>query len=335
MNVFSKFVFFLSLTYLTSTSAFASSAITPYGGLNISIQSNKYYKTSTMYEDEGTVQSNDTYFGVKGSHDLTNNFEVFYKLEVGINTDSNAARYENTDKVVGLNLSGRDQFIGLMGEFGSLTIGRKNTMLKISQGKVDLFNNLSGDIKYLFKGENRMAQTVNYLSPQVNQLQMGVTYIAKGDSKQTYQYKDPTGNKFEKDTNGFSASMTYGDVSLKKAPMYFAISYDSEVAGLDILRVSAQSKWQNLVLGGMYQRQEASKYGTTSDGYLISSGYGAEKIMLKAQYQNMKNSGNSWSVGLDYMLAVPTTLYSFYTARERDGNKNTEKFYGVGISHKF
>ncbi|MBL4816118.1 MAG: porin, partial [Shewanella sp.] len=68
---------------------------------------------------------------------------------------------------------------------------------------------------------------------------------------------------------------------------------------------------------------------------LLSASYTIDAIVLKTQYQDMENKGDSWSVGADYKLGKPTKLIAFYTNRSYENVENDDKFLGLGIEHKF
>ena len=318
MNAFYKTLVASAIATASLSTAYAAEPLEVYGKLNVSIQSN----------DDGTgseteIQSNASRFGVKGGFELSDSLEAFYTIEYQVDTGSSSSD----------NFTARNQFVGLKGNFGSFAVGRNDTMLKKSQGKVDLFNDYSGDLKSLFKGENRLAQTATYLTPKLGDFQAGVTYAASGDSKQAGD-------------DGFSIAAMYGDSGLKKSPIYASVAYDAEVAGYDIVRGTVQGKIAGFVLGGMYQQEENIDSGNSVDGYLLSAAYKIQQVTLKAQYQDMEDKGDSWSIGADYSLGKPTKLFAFYTDRtsmgtvEEDNGDITdisidESYFAVGIEHKF
>ncbi|WP_153914607.1 porin [Shewanella sp. TC10] len=317
MNAFYKTLVASAIATATLSTAHAAEPIEVYGKLNVTVQSND--------EGDGSVteiQSNASRFGVKGGFELSDSLEAFYTIEYQVDTGNASSD----------NFTARNQFVGLKGNFGSFAVGRNDTLLKKSQGKVDQFNDYSGDLKALFKGENRLAQTATYLTPKFGDFQLGVTYAAEGDSKQ--------------DEDGFSLAAMYGDSGLKKTPVYAAVAYDSEVAGYDIVRGTVQGKIAGFVLGAMYQQEEEVDSGNSIDGYLLSAAYKIQQVTLKAQYQDMEDKGDSWSIGADYSLGKPTKLFAFYTDRtsidyvsDDDGDVSEfsidESYFAVGIEHKF
>ncbi|WP_162599227.1 porin [Shewanella algidipiscicola] len=315
MNVFCKTLLASALATATLASAQAADPLTVYGKLNVTAQSNDVDGDATT-----TIQSNASRFGVKGDFELSQSLEAFYTVEYEVDTGDSAKE----------NFKARNQFVGLKGNFGAFSVGRNDTMLKVSQGKVDQFNDLSGDLKNLFKGENRIEQTATYITPAFSGFTLGVTYAAEGASSQYAQ-------------DGFSVAAMYGDAKLKKSPIFASVAYDADVKGYEVVRATVQGKIADLVLGGMYQQQEATytKLGEavvgaeSKTGYLLSAAYTIEAIVLKAQYQDMEDLGDSWSVGGDYKLGKPTKLFAFYTNRSLEVEVNDEKYFGFGLEHKF
>ncbi|MBP6519883.1 porin [Shewanella sp.] len=321
MNVFCKTLLASALASATLASANAAEPLTVYGKLNVTAQSNDEKGDATT-----TIQSNASRFGVKGDFALSSSLEAFYTVEYQV--DTGAASSDN--------FTARNQFVGLKGAFGSFSVGRNDTLLKISQGDVDQFNDLSGDLGKLFKGEVRAAQTATYLTPSFGDFVFGVTYVAEGNDVK---------GQFAQD--GFSLAAMYGDAKLKKTPVYASLAYDSDVSGYEIVRASLQAKLAGIKLGGMYQQQEQTyKFDSSTsmpvevtaesaNGYLLSAAYDIDAVTLKAQFQDMEELGDSWSVGADYSLGKPTKLFAFYTNRSLEASTDDDKYIGVGLEHKF
>ncbi|QFU23877.1 porin [Shewanella eurypsychrophilus] len=318
MNVFCKTLLASALATATLASAHAADPLTVYGKLNVTAQSN-----DVQGESETTIQSNASRFGVKGAFELSSSLEAFYTIEYEVDTGDESKE----------NFKARNQFVGLRGNFGAVSVGRNDTMLKQSQGKVDQFNDLSADLKNLFKGENRLAQTATYITPSMSGFKLGVTYAASGDSDQLEQ-------------DGYSLAAMYGDSGLKKSPIYASIAYDSDVKGYQVARATVQGKIAGFKLGAMYQQEEKVYAfddegevnpfdGDSYTGYLVSAAYTIDAVVLKAQYQDMEEKGDSWSIGGDYKLGKPTKLFAFYSSRSYESKDEDDNFIGLGLEHKF
>lgn len=292
-----------------SLSAFAAN-VDIYGKANLSLQSSD--------EGEGSfteVKSNASRIGLKGTHDLGDGLTVIYQAEFQVDLDGDSEK--------GDSITDRNQYIGLSGSFGEVLLGKNDTMLKQSQGKVDLFSDLNGDIKSLWKGENRMADTVSYKSPKFNDFQVGVTYIAE-DSVDA--------------EDGVSVAVFYGDEKLKKSKMFASIAVDSEVNGYDVTRATVQGKVSGIVLGAMVQTQEKIDGSAEMNGFMVSASYKMDKVTFKGQYQaaDFKDGDDKsgMTVGADYALAKSTKLYTFYTSFDMDSAEDQD-YLAAGIEYKF
>jgi predicted porin len=281
-----------------------------YGRADVSFQSSD--------EGEGKfteVKSNASRLGFKGNHKLNDDLEVIFKAEFQVDLDGDSEK--------GKSITDRNQYVGLKGAFGEVLLGKNDTMLKQSQGKVDLFSDLNGDIKSLWKGENRMADTVSYKSPKFNDFRIGVTYIAEDEIDAE---------------DAISVAVFYGDKKLKKSKVYASIAMDSEVKGYDTTRATVQGKVSGITLGAIYHTQEKVDGGAEMDGFLLSAKYKVNEVTLKGQYQTADYDGgdskSGVTVGADYSLAKSTKLYAFYTSFDMDSGAD-EDYLAVGIQYKF
>lgn len=278
--------------------------LTVYGKINVSAQSS----------DDGAgrfseLKSNASRFGVKGDYQLEDDLTLIYQLEWEVDL---------TDEANEKNIKGRDQFIGLTGSFGTIKAGRNDTALKLSQGKMDLFNDYEADIKTLWKGENRMNNSLVYITPKFAGFSLLVTHIME-DS--------------EKGQDGQSVALMYGDDSLKDSPIFASVSMDNDVNGYDSSRLFVQGKVASIKLGAGLQQQEVMTGGTKEDGYLLNAAYPLKKFELKAQYQTLEDH-DGYSLGADYKIGKDTKLFAWYSSFDFFNKADTD-YLAVGIEHKF
>lgn len=289
-----------------SVPAFAAD-VSIYGKANVTVQSSD--------EGEGSfteVKSNASRIGFKGTHQLEEGLEVVYKAEFEVDLDGDGDTFK-----------GRNQYVGLRGAFGEVLLGKNDTVTKQSQGKVDLFSDLNADIKNLWKGENRMADTVTYKSPKFSGLQFGLTYIAE--------------DSVDGD-NGYSLSVGYGDAKLKKSDIFASVAMDSDVKGYDLTRATVSGKVSGVTLGAMFQTQEKVDGSADMDGFMVSAKYSVDKLTFKGQIQTANfDDGDDQSgvtLGVDYKLAKNTKLFGYYTSFDLDSQED-EEFLAAGIEYKF
>ncbi|GHF83821.1 porin [Thalassotalea marina] len=281
-----------------------------YGKANLTVQSSD--------EGEGSfteVKSNASRIGLKGTHELSDGLFVVYKAEFQVDLDGDSAK--------GDSITDRNQYVGLKGNFGEILIGHNDTLTKQIQGKVDLFSDLNGDIKSLWKGENRMSDSITYKSAKFGDFQFGLTYVAED----SVDGEDAT-----------SIAVMYGDQALKKSKLYAAISVDSEMNGYDITRAVVSGKLGGFTLGAIAQTQENIDSGQEMDGFMVSAKYPINNWTLKGQVQTASFDGGDdktgVTVGADYALAKSTKVFGFYTTFDMDTGAD-EDYLGVGLEYKF
>lgn len=267
---------------------------------------------NAQISDEGgnsfsEIRSNNSWLGVKGSYDLSDDLEAIYHLEWKVDITGEKGQDILTE---------RPQFVGLKGAFGQVTIGRQFTVTW-DPGRVDLFNHYEGDIKVLFKGESRLTDTVAYTSPTYNGFKFAGLYQAE---------------KTEDGQAAVSAGVFYGDRKLKSGNMFFALTQDFDVKEYDVTRAVARFKLNNSKIGLIVQNQQLSEGGDSDTGVMVNIEHKIQQYSLKAQYQVLEDD-SFWNLGVDYALAKNTKLYS-WIANGHFENKEDTQYLAVGIEHK-
>ncbi|GAB2525532.1 porin [Microbulbifer agarilyticus] len=304
----------LALVAALPTVANAEELFDFYGKANVSFQSND--------EGEGAVtdvSSNASRLGVKGELPLDSGIKGIYKMEYQVNMDGD-----------GDTFSQRNIYAGLEGGFGQAIAGKFDSPLKVAQKKVDLFNDLEGDIKSLVtKSDNRPSNAVQYTTPSFGGFKVAAAYISNEDA----EILDDAGEVVDTRDNGTSLSFAYD-----KDGVYLAYAYDMGVEGndWDVSRVVAQYSFGNLQVGGLYEEQEKAD-SSTQDGWMTSVAYKINKWTAKAQYGQsdiVKTDGETFSLGLDYKLSSAAKVFTFYTD-ETAADDYSRSYVGVGTEFKF
>jgi predicted porin len=116
--------------------------------------------------------------GVKGSEDLGNGLKAIYQVELGVqfaSADNNIPSGNNG------NISIRNSFVGLAGDWGTFLVGRHDTPFKISSGKLDLFVDTIADYNGTVGFDDRRTDnTVAYISPSFSGFSVAAAVIAGG-----------------------------------------------------------------------------------------------------------------------------------------------------------
>ena len=303
----------LSMLLLFPVLYLQSEEPTVYGKLWISVESQ-----DTASGTEVDMVSNASRLGVKGSMDFGEGIEAIYQAEYEVDPVDGTAD-ESKDRT----FKQRNSFVGLKGSMGTIFLGKHDTATKKSQKKIDLFNDLAGDIKNILQGENRMSDLVGYTTPKINGFSATFNAIKGTEGLGDDSIGDSTSTSFSYDSENF----------------YIALAFDSELKGYDSTRLTLQIPFNRSQLGIMFQDSEKLSTGVEEDGYVISfSQKVGDKGTLKFQQaeSDMKlDSGKQFSFGYDYKLSNKAKAFFFFTDLSGDNRSKEKEITGIGFEYKF
>ena len=303
----------LSMLLLVPVLYLQSEEPTVYGKLWISVESQ-----DTASGTEVDMVSNASRLGVKGSMDFGEGIEAIYQAEYEIDPVDGTAD-ESKDRT----FKQRNSFVGLKGSVGTIFLGKHDTATKKSQKKIDLFNDLAGDIKNILQGENRMSDLVGYTTPKINGFSATFNAIKGTEGLGDDSIGDSTSTSISYDSENF----------------YIALAFDSELKGYDSTRFTLQIPFNRSQLGIMFQDSEKLSTGVEEDGYVISfSQKVGDKGTLKFQQaeSDMKlDSGKQFSFGYDYKLSSKAKAFFFFTDLSGDNRSKEKEITGIGFEYKF
>ena len=286
---------------------------TVYGKLWISVESQ-----DTASGTEVDMVSNASRLGIKGSMDFGEGIEAIYQAEYEVDPVDGTAD-ESKDRT----FKQRNSFVGLKGSMGTIFLGKHDTATKKSQKKIDLFNDLAGDIKNILQGENRMSDLVGYTTPEINGFSATFNAIKGTEGLGDDSIGDSTSTSFSYDSENF----------------YIALAFDSELKGYDSTRLTLQIPFNRSQLGIMFQDSKKLSTGVEEDGYVISfSQKVGDKGTLKFQQaeSDMKlDSGKQFSFGYDYKLSSKAKAFFFFTDLSGDNTTKEKEITGIGFEYKF
>lgn len=258
-----------------------------------------------------------SYIGARGGVELGGDLEAFYAAEAQFSF-ANQAYYGLRNKAYsGQSLVARNVYIGLRDLWGALTFGRNDSVLKTSQGQVDLFNLQPGGIDDVFAGELRRDQMVNYFSPKWAMFQFGVSLVGGQDPLQEKATKYATVDQPESPKMGYAAMLGFGDPVLKDQSYHVALAFSKDLAEIeprttlnatssqglsgaldrDVVRFSAQAKFGGLRLGLMYQ------YQTYAEKHLQNRTVTLKGHEIKESAFVLDNDQHNWLLSTGYQIA--------------------------------
>lgn len=326
--------------------AAAMADVVVYGKAFVTFQ-NTDLKSGPSYTE---LVNNASRIGIKGSEAASDDWKAIYQFEYQTKPDdgSIANNYTCTAKSTstttapaattattttctatgGQTFSQRNIFVGVQGVGGTVKLGMFDTPLKLAQEKIDLFNDLIGDLQAVLQGETRAKNVVQYSTPEMAHITGNLAYVnSETDATNT--------------GNGYSASVVYNTKQV-----YFAIANDHNVTNAmnktvftkdtNILRAVGRFVAGPVTLGAMVETYDNG--AVDENGFLVSGKYElSSEWALKAQYAKsdmIAKGGKTASLGVDYKFSKNTTLLGYYT-NNKDELVKDDKYLGVGIEMNF
>ena len=322
------------ITPFIAFSCFQANANVPfdgevYGRLNVTREE---VKNRLTHENEMETNTYFSHVGLNVNHDLNDTFTAFGKLEYVLLKDNESEHFEFDRFETAL------VFVGIESKYGTVTYGDNEPPMKLSQYRVDVFNDHQGDIKYFIPGETLSSKLLTYKTPKFFDV---VTFIGgtvlgdKGDKKP------------------FKSTSSAVHIDLGRA--YFAMGYEKDVQSgnliqqkLDTLRLSSQYNFDHVQLGALYQKSQNGKSFKTdysAESWLVSWLWNINSFDIKSQFGRTKeeidhvsSERQQWTFGVDYSFTEYLKLVSYYSSLS---NKTTslylsdERRLGAGLEFNF
>lgn len=319
---------------------------TVYGKVNITLDSvdtefhaDTFGTSSTpvpggFTRDQWELNSNASRLGVKGDFDLdVGGLKAIYQAEYEISVDDGAGPF-----------SQRNIFGGLKGGFGTLQAGMFDTPMKTSEGDVDQFNDLPGDIDSFVAGQDRARNIVQYTTPKLAEaITVKVALIpAEGADVDN----DGEADDGLADTIQASVAFEQGGLYLALARAQDSSDAQNDIADpftrVDMTRLVAHYSADAFEVGALYQITEEVTSGVDSENtsMVVSGAFKIDRIKLKAQYGITEGDVTGeevtmMGVGADYKLAKASKAFVYMTSLEQDQADTENQVFGVGLEHKF
>ena len=188
--------------------------------------------------------------GVKGSEDLGNGLKAIYQVEfnVDIANENRDTDIDNGNRGNGIAL--RNSFVGLAGNFGTFLVGRHDTPLKISTGKLDLFADTLADYNHTIGFHDvRADNTIAYISPSWSGFSFAAAVIPAGGANPLGQYNSDN----DSISSAYSLAAIYNNGPFYVSAAYENLTDDHWVGASDPLAGTIyQTATRDDVLVGLY-----------------------------------------------------------------------------------
>ena len=365
----------LAVAGVVAAPAFAATSnVDVYGIMNIAVESADMSATGGVnnnQRDNMAVVDNVSRIGFKGSEDLGGGMKALWQIESALS--ANPVNHGATPAaagsagVGGATLAGRNTFIGLAGDFGTVLMGRHDTPYKLGTGSLDIFGDTIADYNGgsgAASGHSRLAdsilagahdarspQAVAYVSPTWSGFHFAAAAImtnANANGQNTTAGSDSA-------LDGVSVTGVYVN-----GPLFASLSYQKVDDADSFLGTTGTDKSTATKLGLGYTFGDAKvgfayeKVGIdvtaggkiSRDAWLINGVYNMGPIALKAQYGDVDygklangTSSKQWALGADYNLSKRTTAYVVYADSELKVTAPAFKVdvdgWNIGVKHSF
>jgi predicted porin len=269
----SKKILSLAIAGIVAAPIAAQADVGVYGAVKVSIDSIKSGDESRALG----VSSNSTRFGIKGSHELPNDLKAGFKAEFGFDASGETKE-----------LSTRNRYVSLGGNFGEVRVGNHDTPFKNVAKKIDIFDDTVGDRRAIIgvdaTGSNKFNQraknAVIYISPKVFGLQFEALYSAANTGTATATATATDDN----DKDLVSASLQYEISTLTLRAAYETQGQGNDVDDYTGIRVSANYKRDDLGLSALYENLDGGTNSPLSrSAYSVNATYTFDKTSLMMQ----------------------------------------------------
>jgi len=287
---------------VAAPAAFAD--VTVYGKMHYALDS--VDKNGTTTDEYNSAASR---WGLKGSTDLGNGMSAFFKNEYGMNTIDDAADTR------------RDAYIGLKGDFGTITAGRMGAPTKgllYGTGNVQLADSSEGnDFGGAFVSKTHRVNNALAYSNSFN----GVNVVAAvtGD----------TGQTGFSENKSFSVDTTVAGVKVG----YASLNYGDTTADVDI--VGAKMSMDALTVGVVYEDVDNTEDTT---GISLSYKMGNNTLSFSTAETDSKTAGSDETrtrFGIQHSFGKTTSIYAAYAEIDSDTAASDNETTAVGIIHTF
>ena len=302
--------------------------------------------------------------GVKGSEDLGNGLKALFFLDWQYDINGNGTTNNSWSAQSQANggLKGRDQYLGLSGNFGTLKAGTMSTVYKSLGAMIDpVYRTIAQQrdvgLQSLLhsgrgsNGEGRATNTVRYDTPNWNGLKAAASTTIRPDSD------TPSHN------NPYSAGLSYENGGI----LVFA-DYVTNNAGGDDSAYSLGGKWtiNNFSVFGQYEFDKGlitdaetgtlgqNNNGDGADIWMVGGTYTMGNNMLYAGYGKQTDSAQTtikvgdntgdtanfqkyqaWEVVGTHNFSKRTLAYLGYVGAKPNKDFDTLAHYTLGVKHTF
>jgi predicted porin len=292
--------------------------------------------------------------GIKGSEDLGGPKAV-YQIEIHVPLADNIGDIDDGERE-GANTQGgismRNSFVGLSGGWGTLLVGRHDTALKMSTGRLDLFADTLADYNVTVGFHDvRADNAILYLSPAFYGVQLAGTLVAAGGATVLGE-PNP-------DADGLAEAWSLA-ATFRHGPLYAAAAY--EVLGKELWRqqegaydtahglLPADDKkwriglglldWRGLTVVGLYESRKdilGMPQSASASLWQLQTAYAFGNNRIKAMYgqSDLEECSDPWDAGFRYTCTIGLLGQILGSQISIPIDQKDKTTWAIGLDHYF
>ncbi len=328
----------------------AQAEVEVYGQARMSLDFSSNNDPVAANDDSAiAIASNASRLGFRGNEDIGGGLKLLWQFEQQVDFDTST-----------FASGGRNTFIGVAGDFGTVAAGKNETPLRTVTQRLDVFADTKGDYNAIIGNlggtrvfDQRSNNTVLYTSPSMQGFGFAAAYassIADDDLPVT---------QVDGDKNLVSMSGSYSN-----GPLYLGAAYESlgNFTGTDdATAVRLGASWtlaQTTTLAGVWESADKGGVNGDRDAWYLSVAHKMGVHTFKAAVAAAGEMGSvadtgalQYSLGVAHELSKSTEVYALYTAVDNDASATYGLWSGsqaiagfanesvsslsVGLNHKF
>ena len=301
-----------------------TSNVVVYGKMHLSYD--RFDNDAAANNTASFVANNSSRLGFKGSEDLGDGMKAVWQLEAGIAADGETTQ--------GALNSVRDTFVGLSGNFGTVTAGRQ-AWHNLYAHDANMFSDQIGAPSVWIDRGGRTNNSIKYATPNMSGFSGSVTYVTPNGVGNGGTY---TNTGVEGVNDEYDASYAF-KASYSNGPIFASLTHLKEgksvtTAGKDDMKSTSIAGGYDFGAGKVVGQfvsysDDLNVSGKDKDIWTIGGSYNVTGMSkVKAQYTKAKDSDTNgvkaddgakmFTVGYDYSLSKRTTAYVAYSRVSND-----------------
>jgi len=305
------------------------------------------------------VSSNVSNIFIKSDEDLGGGMKAIFFLQEYFRLDNNggASQTSGTGTTTspsvnyGTRMHDAPAYVGLSGNFGTILLGNQDTLTKLANRSVDLFNNAIGDTRNLGMDNTRFQNSVSYTSPTMGGVSLAWQHSTNADNgivtpttSTPNGFATPTINTTQLSGDVFAVKFERGPVTVNGAYMRLDDALSAAPANYyytnQVTDLSASVKAGPARIVAAYQKNNNAAHTLGVQTAIWSLGtaltFGSETV--KAQFSSLNAQSatsvglNStiWSIGYDHAFSKTFTGYAAFAVADNNSGARVGMTGGGG-----